>query len=48
LAAEQAINGWTDTLGPDITPDGDKPVRTAYRQTALRERLLTALSRINP
>ncbi len=40
--------GWQYVNGPDIAPDGDSPARTDYRQTVLRERLLAALSRINP
>ncbi|WP_368647662.1 type I restriction endonuclease subunit R [Castellaniella ginsengisoli] len=40
--------GWQYVNGPGIAPDGDSPARTDYRQTVLRERLLAALSRINP
>lgn len=40
--------GWKYTQGPDIAPDGKQPARSDYRQVILRERLLAALSRINP
>ena len=40
--------GWQYVNGLEIAPDGDSPARTDYRQTVLRERLLAALSRINP
>lgn len=40
--------GWRYVNGPDIAPDGDNPARTDYRHVVLRERLLVALSRINP
>ncbi len=40
--------GWRYVNGPDIAPDGDNPARTDYRHVVLRERLLVALTRINP
>lgn len=40
--------GWQVLYGPDIAPDSDNSVRTDYRQVVLREKLLSALSRINP
>ncbi|WP_439879522.1 type I restriction endonuclease subunit R [Pseudomonas prosekii] len=40
--------GWECTHGPDIAPDSYAPARGDYRQVVLRERLLTALARINP
>ena len=40
--------GWRFAHGPDIAPDSSAPERTDYRQVVLRERLLTALARINP
>lgn len=40
--------GWQFAHGPDIAPDSSAPERTYYRQVVLRERLLTALARINP
>ena len=40
--------GWRFAHGPDIAPDSNAPERTDYRQVVLRERLLTALARINP
>lgn len=40
--------GWRFAHGPDIAPDSSTPERTDYRQVVLRERLLTALGRINP
>ncbi|MGZ8135600.1 type I restriction endonuclease subunit R [Bordetella bronchiseptica] len=39
---------WSYKSGPDIAPDGNWPARSDYRQTVLRERLLVALTRINP
>lgn len=40
--------GWHLAHGPDIAPDSSLPERTDYRQVMLRERLLSALARINP
>lgn len=40
--------GWRCAHGPDIAPDSSTPERTDYRQVVLRERLLSALTRINP
>ncbi len=40
--------GWQYASGPDIAPDGNSPARTDYRQVVLQQRLLAALSRINP
>jgi type I restriction enzyme R subunit len=40
--------GWRFAHGPDIAPDSSAPERTDYRQVVLRERLLAALTRINP
>ncbi|MBG0875056.1 type I restriction endonuclease subunit R [Burkholderia sp. 9777_1386] len=40
--------GWRFAHGPDIAPDSSAPERTDYRQVVLRERLMTALARINP
>jgi Type I site-specific restriction-modification system, R (restriction) subunit and related helicases len=40
--------GWRFAHGPDIAPDSSASERTDYRQVVLRERLLTALARINP
>ena len=40
--------GWRFVHGPDIAPDGANPERADYRQVILRDRLLAALTRINP
>ncbi|MEW6765178.1 MAG: type I restriction endonuclease subunit R, partial [Pseudomonadota bacterium] len=40
--------GWQFVHGPDIAPDGASAERADYRQVILRDRLLAALSRINP
>jgi type I restriction enzyme R subunit len=40
--------GWQFAHGPDIAPEGDRPERADFRQVVLRERLLSALARINP
>ncbi|MFB2828682.1 type I restriction endonuclease subunit R [Aeromonas jandaei] len=40
--------GWRCAHGPDIAPDSSAPERTDYRQVVLRERLMKALTRINP
>ena len=40
--------GWRFAHGPDIAPDGPTPERGDYREVFLRERLLAALTRINP
>jgi type I restriction enzyme R subunit len=40
--------GYQTLYGPDIAPDGDRPERTDYRQVVLRERLRSAVARLNP
>jgi type I restriction enzyme R subunit len=40
--------GWRFVPGPAIAPDSSAPERTDYRQVILRERLMSALARINP
>ena len=40
--------GWNFVHGPDIAPDSNSPERADYRQVILRDRLLTAMARINP
>ena len=40
--------GWSHAHGPDISPDGDVPERTDYRETVLTDRLLRAMQRLNP
>lgn len=40
--------GWQWLHGPDIAPDSDAPERADYRQVILHDRLLSALTRINP
>jgi type I restriction enzyme R subunit len=40
--------GWQFAHGPDIAPESDRPERSDFRQVVLRERLLAALTRINP
>jgi type I restriction enzyme R subunit len=52
--AEQAALDWFEELGykrvfgPDIAPDGLQQERESYKQIVLGDRLLTAMSRINP
>lgn len=51
---EQEALGWFTELGydiafgPNIAPDGTSPERSSYRQVILIDRLMAALSRINP
>lgn len=40
--------GWQSVHGPNIAFDGDSAEREDYRQVILKDRLLRALSRINP
>lgn len=40
--------GWRYQPGQDIAPDSATPERTDHRQVILRERLMSALARINP
>ncbi|CAG0983287.1 Type-1 restriction enzyme R protein [Methylophilaceae bacterium] len=40
--------GWQHIQGSGLTPEGHSPARSDYRQVILQERLLAALSRINP
>jgi len=52
--AEQASLGWFEDLGyervfgPDIAPGGTNQERPSYKHIVLQDRLLTALTRINP
>lgn len=41
-------NGWSHAHGPTISPDGETPERTDYRETILTGRLLRAMQRLNP
>ena len=40
--------GYQYVCGYDIAPDGDTPERTDYRSVVLKDRVLSALKRINP
>jgi len=40
--------GWQWKFGPDISPGGDAPERTSYKDVVLSERLEDAILRINP
>lgn len=40
--------GYEYVHGPEIAPDGPHPERASYADVVLQDRLLTALSRINP
>lgn len=40
--------GWQYFNGSNIAPDGQNPARSDYRHVVLRDRLLSALTRINP
>lgn len=40
--------GYDYIFGPDISPDGDNPERSDYRQVTLHDRLLVSLQQINP
>jgi type I restriction enzyme R subunit len=40
--------GYQYVCGYDIAPDGDTPERTDYRSVVLEDRLLSAITRINP
>ena len=40
--------GWTQKQGPDIAPDASIAERVDYAQVVLEDRLLTALTRLNP
>src|SRR5512139_1458826 len=52
--AEQAALDWFEELGyervfgPDIAPDGAQQERESYKQIVLADRMMTALTRINP
>lgn len=41
-------NGWQAVHGPDIAPDSDSPLRSAYNQVLLEQPLREAIQRINP
>ncbi len=40
--------GFEYVYGPDISPDGNAPERSDYRQVVLAGRLMDAIKRINP
>ncbi|MCV0382583.1 MAG: type I restriction endonuclease subunit R [Erythrobacter sp.] len=40
--------GWTIAHGPDVSPDSAQPLRDAYRDVLLLERLCDAVARLNP
>lgn len=40
--------GWDYELGYEIAPDSDNPKRAKYQEVFIKERLLEALSKINP
>ena len=39
---------WEYLYGPDIAPDGETPMRTAFEEVVLREKLERAVVRLNP
>lgn len=39
---------WEYLYGPDIAPDGETPMRTAFDEVVLREKLERAVMRLNP
>ena len=39
---------WEYLYGPDIAPDGDTPMRVAFDEVVLREKLERAVMRLNP
>jgi type I restriction enzyme R subunit len=43
-----ADNGWQTAEGPDIAPDGDRPLRASYSEVILEQPLRDAIKRINP
>ena len=42
------VLGYDYVCGYEITPDGEKPERPSYRSVILENRLLSALTRLNP
>ncbi|QIG79645.1 type I restriction endonuclease subunit R [Stakelama tenebrarum] len=40
--------GWTVALGADVSPDGAQPIRAAYQDVVLIDRLRDAVARLNP
>ena len=40
--------GFQFLHGPDISPDGEFPERQAYSDVILKDRLRTAIQRLNP
>lgn len=40
--------GWTVTAGVDAAPDGNAPLRAAYADVILEDRLRAAIARLNP
>ncbi len=53
-AYEEQVLGWLETVGwnrafgPDIAPSGIRPERKSFKDVILEERLVKALSRLNP
>src|SRR5690554_5287929 len=40
--------GWQVAYGVEVTPDGDAPIRAAYSDVILIDRLREAIARLNP
>ncbi|MCP3956476.1 MAG: type I restriction endonuclease subunit R [bacterium] len=40
--------GWSYSHGPDIAPEGPTPERPGFREVILKDRLSSAISRLNP
>ncbi|MBI5046515.1 type I restriction endonuclease subunit R [Candidatus Micrarchaeota archaeon] len=40
--------GYSIKFGPDIAPDGDKPERESFKDVVLKERLRSAIAKLNP
>lgn len=40
--------GWTIAHGPDVSPDSQQPLRAAYQDVVLIDRLRDAVGRLNP
>ena len=40
--------GWAVARGPDVSPDSSQPLRGAYQDVVLLDRLRDAVARLNP
>jgi len=48
LIDQLKAKGYQYLYGPDIAPDGETPMRASFDEVVLRDKLETAVKRLNP